>query len=158
MYMWLACEYRPALGEANCSSGAPAAESVRFYGTTGLACAVANRCDRIRVPVDPPTPADVGAGSFTVEFWLRGNRADNALFGTFRAGDTTATNTDWTQGNVVVDRNILGTVPAGGGDWGASIHRSGDVNGAAGQGTSTCSPLVTPTTSGVPPAWVNSTS
>ena len=35
---------------------------------------------------------------------------------------------------------------------------SRDLNGATGQGTSTCSPLVTRTTSAAPPARVSSTS
>jgi hypothetical protein len=130
---WLSCEYRPAIGESNCSSGPPpgGTANVRFYGTVGATCAVPNRCDRIRMLVDPPTPVDVGAVSFTVELWVRGNRQDNDLFGTFRPADTTSATVDWTEGNVIVDRDISGTPAPGGGDWGASIHRATDASGPA---------------------------
>ncbi|TMA71699.1 MAG: PKD domain-containing protein, partial [Deltaproteobacteria bacterium] len=73
--------------------------SVRFRGTGG-----GTTIDRIKVPVDPPTPADVGAGDFTVEFWMRGTLADNVTpSGPYRAsGDTEESNVDWIYGNIIV--------------------------------------------------------
>src|SRR5439155_27082945 len=89
--------------------------SVRFRGTGG-----ATAIDRIKVPVDPPAPADVGAGDFTVEFWMKGTLADNVTpSGPYRAsGDTEESNFDWIYGNIIVDRDIFGPGP----DWGMSIH------------------------------------
>jgi len=39
---------------------------MRFYGSGAASV------DRIEIPVDPQVPADVGTGSFTIEFWRGG--------------------------------------------------------------------------------------
>lgn len=111
--------------------GAWSTRSVRFYGARSL------QNDRIRIPVDgPEQPVDVGSGAFTLEFWIRGTKADNdteppgAPNAPYRAGDTVSASFDWFAGNIVVDRDIDGNPAAGGGDWGASIHRAGSSSGA----------------------------
>ena len=35
--------------------------------------------DRVLIPVDPPTAADVGATDFTIEWWMAGTPADNPV-------------------------------------------------------------------------------
>lgn len=78
-----------------------------FFGTgTG-------RTDRVKIPIDPDTPLDVG-GDFTIEFWLRAEAADNA--GTVSPG---MNGDGWITGNVVVDRDIYG--PGDFGDFGIAI-------------------------------------
>jgi hypothetical protein len=74
--------------------------ALRFYGN-GV-----NDIDRVKIAVDDPAtslpgpPVDVGSTDFTVEFWVRGNRADN------RAGSINCgANLNWIYGNVVVDRD-----------------------------------------------------
>ena len=48
-----------------------AAQSIRFFGTGS------GDIDRVKIPIDDPStnvpgpPADVGAGDFTIEFWLQ---------------------------------------------------------------------------------------
>jgi hypothetical protein len=98
--------------------------SVRFYGTGGT-----TTVDRIKVPVDPPAPADVGGGDFTVELWLKGTRADNDTPTTgYRAdGDAEDASIDWIYGNIIADRDIFGPGP----DWGVSIHRDGPLDDRA---------------------------
>lgn len=98
--------------------------SVRFFGTGG-----GTAVDRIRVRIDPPVPADVGAGDFTVELWLRGTREDNATptDGYRPDRQLERADVDWIYGNVVVDRDVFGPGP----DWGMSIHRDGHTEGPA---------------------------
>jgi hypothetical protein len=92
--------------------------SVRFHGTGGDPAV-----DRIKVRIDPPVAADVGAGDFTIELWIRGTLADNVTpTGGYRDGDAAETESvDWIYGNIFVDRDIYG----GGPDFGMSIHRDG---------------------------------
>lgn len=91
--------------------------SIRFFGT-----GTAQR-DRIKIPVDDDvagsagnTPIDVGAGDFTIEFWVKGNLADNPTANA--GGDVDLLTNAWMNGNVVVDRDILGGSDA---DFGVSI-------------------------------------
>lgn len=82
--------------------------AIRFHGTgTG-------QQDRVRIPIDDDqdvepdasSPCDVGAGSFTIELWLRGSLGAN---GTANAGgDVQLASLDWIYGNIVVDRDIWG--------------------------------------------------
>ncbi len=91
--------------------------ALRFHGT-GL-----NQQDRVRIAIDDDgpgpdasAPCDVGAGSFTVELWLRGTLADN---GTASAGgDVEMASNAWIDGNIVVDRDIWSGSAA---DWGISL-------------------------------------
>lgn len=90
---------------------------LRFYGTgTG-------QQDRVRIQIDDDAPGpdasapcDVGAGSFSIDFWLRGNLADNPTAN--GGGDQEFENFNWIDGNIVVDRDIFGGSEA---DWGISI-------------------------------------
>src|SRR5437016_4907828 len=115
--------------------------SVRFHGTGG-----GMAVDRIKVPVDPPAPADVGAGDFTVEFWMKGTLADNVTPSAgYRAnGVTEVAAIDWIYGNIIVDRDIFGAGP----DWGMSIHRDGPLadRGVLRFGTENRPPDLTPHT------------
>lgn len=80
--------------------------SLRFYGhgTDGI--------DRLRIPLDPPTAADVGL-DFTLEFWLR------ALPGENNGQASCGVKDGWITGNVVFDRDIWG--PGNYGDYGISL-------------------------------------
>ncbi|MGH7675766.1 MAG: LamG-like jellyroll fold domain-containing protein, partial [Gemmatimonadales bacterium] len=102
----------------NAAGPRAATRSVRFYGTGG-----GTAVDRIRIQQEPPAPVDVGAGDFTVEFWMRGTRAANVtpLSGYRPIGQQENATDDWINGNVVVDRDLFGTTPT----WGASVHRDG---------------------------------
>jgi hypothetical protein len=74
--------------------------ALRFFGNGR------NDIDRVKIAVDDPAtstpgpPVDVGATDFTVEFWVRGSRADNDA-----PWIGCGTNTNWIYGNVVVDRD-----------------------------------------------------
>ncbi len=79
-----------------------AGHSLRFFGTgTG-------DIDRVKIRIDDPLtalpgpPADVGAGDFTLEFWLKANAAENTA-----APVTCGANVAWRNGNVIVDRDRL---------------------------------------------------
>jgi hypothetical protein len=91
--------------------------ALRFYGTgTG-------QQDRVRIPIDDnlnlatnaSAPCDVGAGSFTVEFWCRGVLASN-LSSASREGSFP--DERWIEGNIIVDRDIWGDSAR---DWGISL-------------------------------------
>lgn len=84
--------------------------------------------DRVNIPVDDNlpgsagnTPADVGAGDFTVEFWMRGSPGENPSSTGLPAGSHAGI--AWTTGNVIVDRDIYTTTsqPGDSRDWGISI-------------------------------------
>lgn len=102
---------------ADTAKGEASQFALRFHGTG------AGQQDRVRIQVDDDMPGpnasavcDVGSGSFTVEFWLRGLLTDNATFN--GGGDVEAFDYRWIDGNIVVDRDIWGDSDA---DWGASI-------------------------------------
>lgn len=80
------------------------AGSLRFFGN-GVA---APGLDRVKIAIDAPAvPADVGAGDFTLELWLR---ADPARLS---AGPCVNGGVGWINGHIAVDRDIYG-----GGDYG----------------------------------------
>lgn len=81
--------------------------SLRFAGTG------ANDVDRVKIPLDPARPVDVGAGDFTIELWIKGRLADNPATGC-SAGDAA-----WITGHVVVDRDVYGDGDRG--DFGLSL-------------------------------------
>jgi glucose/arabinose dehydrogenase len=68
---------------------------------------------RVAFPLDDDAPgdqssiADVGAGDFTVELWLRGTAAGNPTASA--GGDVELAGHAWRDGNVVVDRSAVGT-------------------------------------------------
>lgn len=80
-----------------------AQRSLRFFGN-GV-----DDIDRVKIRIDHPTdakpgpPADVGAKSFTIEFWMKAKAWQN------RAGAVTCgANIEWIYGNIVVDRDRYG--------------------------------------------------
>lgn len=94
--------------------------ALRFYGT---GVGPPGQQDRVRIPIDDnvngpdaSTPCDVGAGDFTVEFWLRGRLLDNNTPNS--GGDTECFCNNWIEGNIIVDRDIWGGSDR---DWGVSI-------------------------------------
>lgn len=103
--------------------------AVRFFGTG------ANQQDRVRIAVDDNvpgsagnTPLDVGAGSFSMELWVRGRLADNASAG--GPGDIEYFDFRWIEGNTVLDRDIWGGSER---DFGVSIA-GGRVRFGTGRG------------------------
>lgn len=88
-----------------------AAASLRFFGS-GVA---APTLDRVVIPIDAPErPADIGAGSFTLEFWLRAAPGSNAAPTACSAGDAA-----WINGHIVIDRDVFGAGDLG--DFGLSL-------------------------------------
>jgi hypothetical protein len=91
--------------------------ALRFYGTG------ANQQDRVIFLVDDnapgpdaSTPLDLGAGSFTIELWLRGRLEDNDTESA--GGDVELPGIPWIDGNIFLDRDVFcGTQR----DWGASV-------------------------------------
>ncbi len=96
-----------AIALCGVAHGQGSQQSLRFYGTgTG-------QLDRARIPVDDDAPgpdasapSDVGAGDFSVDFWVRAEPADNPT--TSAGGDVELGGGAWLNGNVVVDRSIFG--------------------------------------------------
>lgn len=85
------------------------AASLRFYGNGG------NDADRVKIPVDPQVPADIGATNFTIEFWMKGTLADNDAGGAARCGDQYG----WIDAHIIVDRDRLNV----GRSFGISVSR-----------------------------------
>ncbi len=103
-----------------------ASSSLRFHGNgTG-------DIDRVKVAIDDPAtaspgpPADVGAGDFTIEFWLKANAADDPA-----PAVSCGANVAWRDGHVVVDRDRLGLDRS----FGVSIAGGSVVFGVRGDGT-----------------------
>jgi hypothetical protein len=93
--------------------------ALQFYGNgTG-------DIDRVKVRIDPHTPADVG-GDFTIEFWLK----TTASGGTCTPG---ASGDGWITGRTIIDRDVYG----GGdhGDYGIALA-SGRICFGVAQGAS----------------------
>ncbi len=98
----------------------PSQFALRFYGT---GVGPPGQQDRVRIQIDDngsgpdaSAPCDVGAGSFTIDFWLRGTQADNSAPGS--GGDVECYCNNWIDGNIIIDRDIWGASEA---DWGLSI-------------------------------------
>lgn len=103
--------------------------SLRFHGTGH------GQLDRARFQIDDNGPgpdastgADIGAGPFTIEFWIRGFAAENPSPG--RAPGSYA-DFDWILGNVVFDRDLDSPVER---DFGISI-RGGQIEFGTGPGS-----------------------
>ncbi|MEM7369683.1 MAG: LamG-like jellyroll fold domain-containing protein [Bacteroidota bacterium] len=77
--------------------------SLRFFGN-GIAAVdqdrVKIRIDDPTMPADPGPPVDVGDTDLTIEFWMKGNAADNTS-----AAITCGFNYDWINGNIILDRD-----------------------------------------------------
>ena len=88
------------------------ATSLRFHGngTGGI--------DRVMIRIDgPATPADVGASSFTLEWWMRALPGENTS--TADADVVCDTTDGWITGNIVFDRDVFGDGDQG--DFGVSL-------------------------------------
>ena len=82
--------------------------SLRLYGNgTGFK-------DRVEIPIDPHVPADVGATSFTLEWWMKASLAENSS-----PGASCGSEAGWITGNILLDRDIWGGGDSG--DWGVSV-------------------------------------
>jgi hypothetical protein len=87
----------------------PGARALRFFGTGS------GQVDRVKIPLNGNTKANIGAGDFTIEVWIRGNQADNQP-----AGSCGTSEAAWITGNIFIDRDVFG----GGdfGDFGLSLY------------------------------------
>lgn len=108
---------RPTIGQTTSGS------SLRFYGS-GV-----NDIDRVKIRIDGAgSPANIGAGSFfTIEFWMK------ALPGENNAAACSGGDTQWINGNVIIDRDIFG--PGDYGDFGISLRGGRVVFGVSRGGT-----------------------
>jgi len=80
--------------------------ALRFYGTGGP-----GEQDRAVFLVDDnepgpggSSPLDIGQGSWTLEWWMRGEPADNDTDNA--GGDVELGSIDWIQGNIILDRDV----------------------------------------------------
>jgi len=80
---------------------------LRFYGNGG------SDIDRVKVPLDPQVPADVG-GAFTLEWWMRAALSENGA-----DGCSTGNHEAWMNGNIIFDRDVIGEGDYG--DYGVSL-------------------------------------
>jgi hypothetical protein len=94
--------------------------SLRFYGTGR------QDVDRLKIRLDPPVPADIGATDFTLEFWIKAT-ADSNRAGPVECG----ANNHWINGNIVVDRDRFGQDRK----FGVSLAAGRVVFGVSGNGT-----------------------
>lgn len=84
--------------------------SLRFYGH-GV-----DDIDRVKIRIDDPAvPADVGAGDFTIEWWMKAESAVNRGSATCNG----QTGDGWITGNTILDRDTFGTGEYG--DFGVSL-------------------------------------
>ncbi len=97
----------------------PGGFSLRYYGNGW------GDIDRVKIPIDSPSrPVDIGAGDFTLEWWMKAALADNGATGvSCGPGD------GWINGNILVDRDVYG--PGDLGDYGVSLSSGRLVFGAA---------------------------
>jgi hypothetical protein len=109
--------------DGNVGDGTPSVPgSLRFFGTgTG-------GIDRVEIAIDPQVPADVGAGDFTIDFWVR----TNTVMFTWAATCTAGAN-GWQSGNVVIDRDRMSASDHG--DFGIAVTRGGIAFGVSKGGT-----------------------
>ncbi|MEW6179122.1 MAG: LamG domain-containing protein [Chloroflexota bacterium] len=83
--------------------------SLRFFGTGS------GDIDRVKIPLDNPhRSVDVG-DDFTIEFWLKAVPGSNTSAG---CQESTSQDT-WTNGNIILDRDIFGDGDYG--DYGVSL-------------------------------------
>jgi hypothetical protein len=111
------------VGALGCVLAAPVpATSLRFYGN-GV-----NDIDRVKIRINSPAvPADIGAGDFTIEFWMRA-LADDYIPQRDNSGNPTGaacqrTESSWINGNIILDRALWENVLHG--DFGVSLFPSG---------------------------------
>jgi len=86
----------------------PSGFDLRFYGNGygGI--------DRVKIAIDNPArPADIGAGDFTLEWWMKALAAQNGRGPCVDGGD------NWIYGNTLFDRDVYGSGDYG--DFGVSM-------------------------------------
>lgn len=122
----------PLSSEGTVSTGSDFA--LRFFGT---GVGPPGQQDRILLPVDDnvpgagSSPIDVGASSFTLELWLRGELADNDT--TNAGGDVELFDYSWIDGNIILDRDVwCGTANAFGVSLAGGLVRFGVDSGDTG--------------------------
>ncbi len=105
--------------------------SIRFYGLGK------NGIDRADIQLDPHVPADIGAGSFTIELWIRRDPLAELV-----PGPCSPTGDGWIAGNVILDRDVRGTAMNGefglslvGGRLAFGLTRGGQAVGLCGAAT-----------------------
>jgi glucose/arabinose dehydrogenase len=102
------------------SAAEAAGFSLRFHGSG----AAAPDQDRVKIPIDNPArPADIGAGDFTLEFWMK------ALPGENGGGTCFPGHNNWITGHIIFDRDVNG--PGDFGDYGISLFSTGLAFGVA---------------------------
>lgn len=105
---------------------APTNYAMRFYANDF------NDAGRVKIRIDDPTnslpgpPADIGATDFTIEFWMRGNLADNQ-----KPAVSCGANIVWIDGNILLDRDRYSQDRK----FGLSIAGGRVVFGLSGNGT-----------------------
>ena len=106
-----------------------------MFGGSGIASPGA---DRVLIPVDPPTAADLGATDFTIELWMAATAADN----TGAAVSCDVPGYTWMPGRALIDRDRWPGISADGRDFGVSVTSDGrlafGVQNAAGAAWTTC--------------------
>ena len=85
----------------------PGGFSLRFYGN-GYA-----DIDRVKIRIDPPVPADLGAEDFTLEWWMKVLPGENGSPLCSPGGN------NWFYGNALFDRDVYGNGDLG--DYGISL-------------------------------------
>jgi hypothetical protein len=120
--------------------------SMRFFGTSNYASsAVAG--DRVRVFIggSPSPSANIGATDTTIEFWLKGNAADNSTSApTCGSSGPFAGSDGWIPGHIIIDQDLAGSSSQGiaSADWGISLGANTiayGVRGRAEAGITICS-------------------
>jgi hypothetical protein len=96
--------------------------SLRFFGTGS------GGIDRVEIALDPQVPADVGAGDFTIDVWVRTSSLNFPWVDTCATGATT-----WKNAHTVIDRDRMASADHG--DFGITLAQSG-VGFFVGKGTS----------------------
>jgi hypothetical protein len=85
-----------------------AGTSLRYYGNGAF------EENQVKIRLDaPPVPADVGAGDFTVEFWMKALPGENTRPACQGGGS------DWINGDIAIDRDVFGNGDYG--DYGMSV-------------------------------------
>jgi hypothetical protein len=96
--------------------------SLRFYGYGR------NDVDRVKIRLTSTRPVNIGAGDFTIEFWMRAYGAENP------SGPCVTGNDAWIRGHSIIDRDVFG--PGDYGDYGISLYGGriafGTNNGSSG--------------------------
>ena len=87
----------------------PGARALRFFGTGS------GQVDRVKIPLNGNTKANIGAGDFTIEVWLRGALGDNGAGNNCSGGEAA-----WINGNIFIDRDVFGGGDRG--DFGLSLY------------------------------------